>query len=65
MKSADKIKSKILDPESLSEILRKEKQSGKYVSGISLQGSSVEKLQFIKKLVRSYREPGGGRLDGI
>jgi len=32
----------------------KEKQSGKFVSGISLQGSSSDKIQFIKKLVRSY-----------
>ena len=32
----------------------KQTSSGKYESGISLQGSSAEKLQFIKKLVRSY-----------
>ena len=32
----------------------KEKQSGKFVSGISLQGSPADKIQFIKKLVRSY-----------
>jgi hypothetical protein len=29
-------------------------QSGKFVSGISLQGTSAENIQFIKKLVRSY-----------
>ena len=34
--------------------LEAEKQSGKFVSGISLQGSSADKIQFIKKLVRSY-----------
>jgi hypothetical protein len=32
----------------------KQASSGKFISGISLQGSSAEKLQFIKKLVRSY-----------
>ena len=32
----------------------KEKQAGKFVSGISLQGSPADKIQFIKKLVRSY-----------
>lgn len=32
----------------------KEEQAGKFVSGISLQGSSADKIQFIKKLVRSY-----------
>ena len=32
----------------------KQTSSGKFESGISLQGSSAEKLQFIKKLVRSY-----------
>ena len=32
----------------------KQKQSGKFESGISLQGTSEEKLQFIKKLVRTY-----------
>ncbi len=29
-------------------------QSGKFENGISLQGTSEEKLQFIKKLVRTY-----------
>jgi hypothetical protein len=32
----------------------RQKQSGKFESGISLEGTSAEKLQFIKKLVRSY-----------
>jgi hypothetical protein len=32
----------------------KQKQSGKFESGINLQGTSQEKLQFIKKLVRTY-----------
>ena len=32
----------------------KKTSSGKFVSGINLQGSSAEKLQFIKKLVRFY-----------
>ena len=32
----------------------KQTASGKFESGISLRGSSAEKLQFIKKLVRSY-----------
>ena len=32
----------------------KQKQSGRFVSGISLQGSSADKIQFVKKLVRSY-----------
>ena len=32
----------------------KQASSGKFISGIRLQGSSAEKLQFIKKLVRSY-----------
>lgn len=32
----------------------KQKQSGKFESGISLQGTAAEKIQFIKKLVRSY-----------
>jgi hypothetical protein len=29
-------------------------ESGKFESGISLQGSSEEKIEFVKKLVRSY-----------
>jgi hypothetical protein len=32
----------------------KQIQSGKFESGISLQGSAEAKIQFIKKLVRSY-----------
>jgi hypothetical protein len=32
----------------------RQKQSGKFESGISLQGTSSENIQFIKKLVRSY-----------
>ena len=32
----------------------RQKQSGKFENGISLQGTSEEKLQFIKKLVRTY-----------
>jgi hypothetical protein len=32
----------------------KQKQSGKFESGVSLQGTSAENIQFIKKLVRSY-----------
>ncbi len=32
----------------------KQKQTGRFESGISLEGSSAEKIQFIKKLVRSY-----------
>lgn len=32
----------------------RQKQSGKFENGISLQGTSDEKLQFIKKLVRNY-----------
>ena len=32
----------------------RQKQSGKFESGISLQGTAAEKIQFIKKLVRSY-----------
>jgi len=32
----------------------RQKQSGKFENGISLQGTSEEKLQFIKKLVRNY-----------
>ena len=32
----------------------RQKKSGKFESGISLQGTSEEKIQFIKKLVRSY-----------
>lgn len=32
----------------------KQKQSGKFESGISLQGTPAENIQFIKKLVRSY-----------
>lgn len=32
----------------------RQKQSGKFVSGISLQGTPAENIQFIKKLVRSY-----------
>ena len=35
-------------------VYSKQTSAGKYVSGISLQGTSSEKLQFIKKLVRSY-----------
>lgn len=35
-------------------VYSKQTSSGKFISGISLQGSSAEKLQFIKKLVRSY-----------
>ena len=35
-------------------IYSKQTSSGKFISGIRLQGSSAEKLQFIKKLVRSY-----------
>jgi hypothetical protein len=32
----------------------KQKRSGKFESGINLQGTSQEKLQFRKKLVRTY-----------
>jgi len=32
----------------------RQKQSGKFESGVSLQGTSAENIQFIKKLVRSY-----------
>ena len=32
----------------------RQKQSGKFESGISLQGTLSENIQFIKKLVRSY-----------
>jgi Tfp pilus assembly protein PilZ len=32
----------------------KQKQSRKFESGISLQGTPAENIQFIKKLVRSY-----------
>ena len=32
----------------------RQKQSGKFENGISLQGTPLEKLQFIKKLVRTY-----------
>ena len=32
----------------------RQNQSGKFDNGISLQGTSDEKLQFIKKLVRTY-----------
>ena len=32
----------------------RQKQSGKFENGISLEGTSEEKLQFIKKLVRTY-----------
>ncbi len=32
----------------------RQKQSGKFENGISLQGTHQEKLQFIKKLVRTY-----------
>ena len=32
----------------------RQKQSGKFENGINLQGTSEEKLQFIKKLVRTY-----------
>jgi hypothetical protein len=32
----------------------RQKQSGKFESGISLQGTSEEMLQFITKLVRAY-----------
>ena len=32
----------------------RQKQSGKFESGISLQGTSEEMLQFITKLVRTY-----------
>jgi hypothetical protein len=32
----------------------RQKQSGKFENGISLQGTLQEKLQFIKKLVRTY-----------
>lgn len=32
----------------------KQKQPGKFESGISLQGKPAENIQFIKKLVRSY-----------
>jgi hypothetical protein len=38
----------------------KQKQSGKFVSGISLQGSPADKIQFIKKLVRSYHYTKNG-----
>ena len=34
----------------------KQNKSGKFESGISLQGTAEEKLQFIKKLVRTYRQ---------
>lgn len=32
----------------------RQKQSGKFESGINLQGTAAEKIQFIKKLVRFY-----------
>ena len=32
----------------------KQRKSGKFESGISLQGTPAENIQFIKKLVRSY-----------
>ena len=35
-------------------VYSRQKKSGKFESGISLKGSSAEKLQFIKKLVRTY-----------
>jgi len=35
-------------------VYSKQKQSGKFENGINLQGTSQEKLQFIKKLVRTY-----------
>jgi hypothetical protein len=35
-------------------VYTRQKQSGKFESGISLKGTSAEKLQFIKKLVRNY-----------
>jgi len=35
-------------------VYSKQKQSGKFESGISLQGTSAEMLQFITKLVRTY-----------
>ncbi len=35
-------------------VYSRQKQSGKFESGISLKGTSAEKLQFIKKLVRTY-----------
>ncbi len=35
-------------------VYTRQKGSGKFESGISLKGSSAEKLQFIKKLVRTY-----------
>ena len=35
-------------------VYSKQASSGKFISGISLQGSPAEKLQFIKKLVRTY-----------
>ena len=35
-------------------VYTRQKQSGKFESGISLKGSSAEKLQFIKRLVRTY-----------
>ena len=35
-------------------VYSRQKRSGKFESGISLKGSSAEKLQFIKKLVRTY-----------
>ena len=35
-------------------VYSKQKQSGKFESGINLQGTPSENIQFIKKLVRSY-----------
>ena len=35
-------------------VYSRQKKTGKFESGISLKGTSAEKLQFIKKLVRTY-----------
>jgi len=35
-------------------VYTKHKRSGKFESGIRLEGTSAEKLEFIKKLVRNY-----------
>ena len=35
-------------------VYSRQKRSGKFECGISLKGTSAEKLQFIKKLVRTY-----------